>query len=96
MMLDHGEVSLARAAECLGVTPRTLQRRLTAANTSFSELYTDARRELAIRYVANSTRSLSTVAELLGFSSLSPFSRWFAAEFGTGAATYRRKRIKVH
>jgi AraC-like DNA-binding protein len=33
---------------------------------------------------------------LLGFSSLSSFSRWFVAEFGTTAVAYQRgQRVEV-
>ena len=40
------------------------------------------RAELAEEYLANSKRKLYEVAELLGFSTASDFSRWFRGQFG--------------
>ncbi|GAA3901601.1 AraC family transcriptional regulator [Sphingomonas limnosediminicola] len=90
LMLDEGDVSLDRAAECLGLTARSLQRRLKAEGTSFNQLCRSARRELAMRYLANSTLSVTAVAELLGYSQLATFGSWFLEEFGLTPTQYRR------
>ena len=54
LLMDEGEISIERAAECLGVTVRTLQRRLAAEGASFRSICNALRRELAERYLANS------------------------------------------
>jgi len=47
------------------------------------------RTELANRYIANRERPLSVVAEMLGFSHSSAFSRWFKKRFGRSVSAWR-------
>ena len=47
--------------------------------------------ELVTRYVENRDRSLASVAELLGFSALSAFSRWFRSQFGCSVSEWRTR-----
>lgn len=75
----------------LGVVPRTIQRRLMEKGQSFSSLMNDIRKELAARYVFESSRSLTEVAELLGFTAPSSFSRWYQGQFGCSAKDSRAK-----
>ena len=46
------------------------------------------------RYVENSDRPLTSVAELLGFSALSAFSRWFRSEFGCSVTQWRARAAR--
>jgi AraC-like DNA-binding protein len=92
LMLDDGEISITRAAECLGITVRSLQRRLEAEETSFNQILNETRKELAMRHLANSSASLISVATLLGYSGVAAFGRWFAGEFGMSATEYRRTK----
>jgi len=48
------------------------------------------RRDLAMRYMENPNFSLGRVAELLGYSMPSSFTRWFRAEFGQSPAVWRK------
>jgi hypothetical protein len=41
----------------------------------------------------NRDRSLTTTAELLGFSALGAFSRWFRAKFGCGVSEWRAAQL---
>jgi AraC-like DNA-binding protein len=86
-------------ATCLGVPLRTLQRRLIAEGQPFSGLLNEARRDLAVRYLANSNQSITAVAQLTGYSALSSFTRWFVCEFGMSPKRWRRmmrERDAVH
>jgi len=56
---------------------------------SFAILLGEARRELALRYLSNSTLSVAAIAQMTGYSSPSSFTRWFAAEFGVAPAAWR-------
>ena len=49
----------------------------------------DIRKEQASRYVADSSRSLREVAQLLGFGAPSSFSRWYQLQFGASAKQAR-------
>ena len=50
------------------------------------------RAELVTRYIDNRDRPLASVAELLGFSALSAFSRWFRSQFGCSVSEWRAGR----
>jgi AraC-like DNA-binding protein len=82
LALPLGKASIAQIARDLGFDVRTLQRRLDAETTSFSTLLNGARRDLAMRYLASGSHSMLQIAEMLGYSQLSSFTRWFSAEFG--------------
>lgn len=75
-MLPQGMCRMDRLARQLDMHERTLHRRLEAEGTSFGELLCAVRAELLEVYLAPGRRSLTEISELLGFSSLSAFSRW--------------------
>lgn len=75
-LLPTGTPKLSAVARPLGVSTRTLQRRLKAENTSLNELVDGVRQELAERHL-RSGASTSEVAMLLGFSEVSAFHRAF-------------------
>jgi AraC-like DNA-binding protein len=89
LMLPAGRATLEQVAENMGLNPRTLQRLLEREGRSFAVLLGDARRELALRYLSNSTHSVAAIAQMTGYSSPSSFTRWFAAEFGVAPAAWR-------
>jgi AraC-like DNA-binding protein len=91
LIIQDSSPTIERVAECLGVPVRTLQRKLIREGHAFSDILNDIRRELAPRYLANSSHSLVTIAHLTGYSSLSSFSRWFAAEFDMPPMAWRKK-----
>lgn len=91
VLLPVGQASISRVAASVGLTPRTLQRRLAAEATEFSLLLNDIRRDLTVRYVANQRLPLSRVADLVGYASQSAFSRWFAEEFAVSPRSWRRQ-----
>ena len=66
----------ARTAKLLGMTERTLLRRLKEEGTTFAETLRQLREELAFQYLRRGL-CLSKVAYLLGFSDNGTFSRAF-------------------
>ncbi|SOY65062.1 AraC family transcriptional regulator [Cupriavidus taiwanensis] len=88
-LLPTGLCSVERVAQHLSVDRRTVHRRLEQAHTSYSDILAEARADLVIRYLENRERPLSEVAALLGFSSLSAFSRWFSGRFGRSVSAWR-------
>ena len=89
VMLASGMCSAGQVARRLGVDRRTIHRHLAAEGATFSSTLDDVRAELATRYLGSRERPLTTVAELLGFSALSAFSRWFRRHFGLSATQWR-------
>ncbi len=93
LLLPSGRCSIERVSEHLGVLPRTVQRRLAEHEQNFSSLVNDIRKELAARYVFESNRSLTDIAEILGFTAPSSFSRWYQAQFGCSAKENRAQSL---
>jgi AraC-like DNA-binding protein len=91
-LLGTGACSIEAIAQHLGVDRRTVHRRLTSEGRTFSDIVADVRRELAGRYLADPERSLAEISSLLGFSSISGFSRWHRQHFGTTATEQRTRR----
>ena len=87
--LSSGLCSADRVARHLGVDRRTLHRHLAREGETFSSLLDSVRTELAVRYIGIGDRPLASVAELLGFSALSAFSRWFRGRFGCSVSQWR-------
>jgi len=82
MQATVGELGLDTVARRLGITPRTLQRRLARAGTSFEILCDQARKAAAETYLTNTTLSISEVTYLLGYSEPAAFHRAFRRWFG--------------
>jgi AraC-like DNA-binding protein len=51
----------------------------------------EVRRELVLRYIESPRYSLGHVADLLGYSTHSAFTRWFAQQFGRSPAAWREQ-----
>ena len=88
-MLPSGLCSADSVAARLGVDRRTVHRHLAREGKTFSSLMDSVRAELVTRYIDDRDRPLASVAELLGFSALSAFSRWFRTRFGRSVSEWR-------
>lgn len=77
VLLRHEQCALESIAQTLGLSERTLQRRLTEAGTSYRELVDVVRADLALRYVQRTDLGIAFVANLLGYDNQPAFSRAF-------------------
>jgi AraC-like DNA-binding protein len=84
-----GPPSLEQAAATLGVSVRTLQRRLEAQRMTYRDVVDVARKEMADRYMRADDLSQVDVALLIGFSDQSAFYRAFRRWFGKTPGEYR-------
>ncbi len=82
---------LEAVAKELGLTPRTLQRRLRLAGTSFSRLIDQLRQQRAREYLRNPRLSLVEVSCLLGYRNQSAFQRAFRDWTGETPAAWRSR-----
>jgi AraC-like DNA-binding protein len=89
LLLPAGRASLEQVAQNLGLHPRALQRLLEREGETYATLVNAVRRELALRYLSSSGRSVTSVAALTGYATPSSFARWFSAEFGMSPAAWR-------
>ncbi|HYC36613.1 MAG TPA: AraC family transcriptional regulator ligand-binding domain-containing protein [Usitatibacter sp.] len=81
--------SLEEAARMLGMSARTLHRRLRQEGTSFRLVHDTVRRDRAIALLAGSRLRISQVAGELGYSEPSAFFRAFRDWTGMGPTAYR-------
>jgi AraC-like DNA-binding protein len=88
--LDQRDFTLTRLADQLGVSARTLQRRLRAAGLTHRGLVRDVRRDVATRSLAARV-SKGQIARTLGYSGASAFQRAFKLWSGFTPAGGRRK-----
>ncbi len=79
-LLPHGKARVAEIARKLGMSRRTLARRLAAEGLSFSEIAEELKADLAKRYLRDGDLPISQIAWLLGYREVSAFThahrRW--------------------
>jgi len=90
LLLPMGRATVEQVAQSLGMNVRTLQRHLEERGVTFSDLINTVRRELATRYIESGQHSLGHVAELLGYSTQTSFTRWFKNEFGVSPTQWQK------
>ena len=83
----------AEAAEALGISERTLARRLQEQEQTFDTLLDDVRREKALHAVADTTTTLPEIAEALGFAEVSTFYRAFRRWTGLPPVRWRKAML---
>jgi AraC-like DNA-binding protein len=86
--LDVGQL-----AQRLGITPRSLQRRLRERGISLTELFETAKRDVACSALHAPKASIKDIAYRLGFSEPSAFHRAFKRWTGTTPAEFRRRAL---
>jgi AraC-like DNA-binding protein len=75
--LPSGESAIQVTARRLGLSPRTLQRNLKEEGTSYKEVVSRTREQLARHYVTNTTLPYAEIGFLIGFEEPSSFFRAF-------------------
>lgn len=91
ILLPSGRASIGTVADGLGLTIRTLQRRLDEDGAHFSDLLDRVRIRELNRYLPQRRLRLTDIADLLGYSSLSAFSTWYRVRFGGPPRDARRR-----
>jgi len=91
LLMPAGRASIAGVADSLGMTVRTLQRRLDEDGAQFTDLLDRVRVREVDRYMAQRRLRLTDIADLLGYASLSAFSNWYRGRFGESPSDARRR-----
>jgi AraC-like DNA-binding protein len=76
-LLPHGRVVVDDVARSLGMSKRTLARRLSDEGLNFTEVLHQLRRDLAVRYLGDRKLHISKIAWVLGFQDVSAFTHTF-------------------
>lgn len=89
--LPNGEPNIEQVAGSLNLSTRTLQRKLTAENTSFRKLVNEVRKKLAATYLTTSQMPPKEITFLLGFSDHANFYRAFRRWYAMSPIAFRNQ-----
>ncbi len=81
-MLSDGTPSISRVAKILGYSERTLRRRLSQEETNFRAIVESARKEACEVYIRERKKSIAEIAQAVGYSEQSAFTRAFRSWYG--------------
>ena len=81
-LLPHGEARAAEVARRVGMSQRTLARRLSSEGVTFAGVLENLRSDLAKRYLSDEDLSISEIAWLLGYREVSAFTHAFKRRSG--------------
>jgi AraC-like DNA-binding protein len=95
-LLPHGDARLPAVARRLGLSQRTLARRLAAENLNFSEILENLKVNLGWRYLAENDLSISQVAWLLGYQEVSSLTHAFKRWTGKTPRQARLRMVARH
>jgi AraC-like DNA-binding protein len=90
-LLPHGRVVVDDVARSLGMSYRTLARKLSDEGLKFTEILQQLRRDLAVRYLDDRKLHVSKIAWLLGFHEVSAFTH--ACKRWTGKTPSRMRTV---
>lgn len=85
----------AQAARALGLSERTLARRMLAQGSSFTELLDAARREAALQALAQTRRPLADIGQALGYADPSVFNRAVRRWTGSAPSVWRQAQQRI-
>lgn len=91
-LLDTGACTIEAVAGKLGLHSKSLQRALKNENTTFKELLSEARMQVAEFYLSNSQIELIQLADILGYSCPSALSRSFKKQHGISPLHWRQEQ----
>ncbi|RXH35850.1 AraC family transcriptional regulator [Bradyrhizobium nanningense] len=91
--LPSGRPEVVDVGRDLGMSKRTLQRRITEEGTSFRSILDDARHELGMQLVTDPAIRVEEIAWLLGYRDVNSFYRAFKEWTGTTPMRWRQMGI---
>ncbi|TCL10100.1 AraC family transcriptional regulator [Shimia isoporae] len=89
-LLSTGQANIEVVSRDLGMSSRTLARRLGEAGTTYQKVLSNLRRALAERYLKDGAMSQTEIAFLLGYSDVSSFASAFKRWTGHSPGDERR------
>lgn len=87
-LCQHGEPKISSLAKCMNMSTRTLQRRFVEQQSSFQDVLDTVRQQLCTEYLQQHIQ-LSDIAQLLGYSDQSAFTR--AYKRWTGSTPHQQR-----
>jgi len=94
--MASGRPDLADIARELGMSERTLQRRITEDGATYRQLLEEARRELGRQMLGNAAAEINEIAYMLGYQDTSSFYRAFREWEGVTPNQWREHQGRQH
>jgi AraC-like DNA-binding protein len=91
-LLPHGEATMDNAAQRIGVSRRTLARRLREENVTFLDVMNELRLNLAKQYLRERDLKVTQIAWLLGYQEVSAFTHALKRWTGQSPAQLRARQ----
>jgi AraC-like DNA-binding protein len=88
-----GTPSLRATADLLAIHPRTLNRALERRGVSFRDAVNEARFEMASQLLRDTRVSVGNLAEILGYSEVSAFTRFFTSMAGQSPSEWKQAEL---
>ena len=88
---NHQCLTAQQCATALGMSVRSMQRRLKTIGLSFTTIVNEIRYELAKTQLLHSSDTIEEIARALGFSTQESFIRAFSRWSGMSPGEYRRR-----
>ncbi|WP_412050615.1 AraC family transcriptional regulator ligand-binding domain-containing protein [Hoeflea sp. Naph1] len=88
---EASDQKLLSAASALGMSDRTLSRRLALEGTGFQKIRDEIRRDRAVHALVNTSDSIDAIATAVGFENTQAFYRAFHAWTGGTPGSFRRR-----
>jgi AraC-like DNA-binding protein len=92
-LLPHGKTQMGEIARRLGMSQRTLARRLSSEGLTFAGILADLRVDLAKRHLTDEDLAISQIAWLLGYQEVSAFTHAFKRRTGKTPKEVRLKGV---
>lgn len=88
--ISQGKVTQSLIAKEIGVSPRTLQRKLSKEGKTFSELLDRVRDKKEIELLLCLDLTINDISHALGYSHVTSFHKRFKRKYGTAPDQYRK------
>ena len=89
-LLPGGTSSIEEVAVKLGISKRTLQRKLSEERTTFQKQLNSTRKVMALYYVKNTNMNTNDIAYLLSYAEINSFLRAFRIWTGKSLTEFKR------
>ena len=91
-LLPHGSAERRTVAKALGMSTRTLSRRLAEEDTTFEDVVDRLRQSLALQYIKERELSLSQIAWLIGYEGSTSLNHAFRRWTGRSPSAMRSEK----
>ena len=90
--LADGNLKIDELAEIVGMSTRSLQRKLNESDSSYLQIVEETRFELACTHLDNQSMKIKDVAAALGYANSQHFARYFRRHSGVSPSQYRSQK----